>query len=82
MGGPREHYTKGNRPVKERQMPYGFTHMWTLMNKLNYLGKWGQIHREQDDSYEGRLEDGGVEKEGKRTHGRGQHCCDCWGVGV
>ena len=35
MGGPGEHYTKWNKPVKERQIPYDFTHMWNLMNKLN-----------------------------------------------
>ena len=29
------HYAKGNKPVRERQIPYDFTHMWNLMNKLN-----------------------------------------------
>ena len=24
--------------------------LWSLMNKLNKHGKWGQIHREQDDN--------------------------------
>ena len=33
--GPREHYAKWNKPVRERQIPYDFTHMWNLMNKLN-----------------------------------------------
>ena len=23
------------KPVKERQVPYGFTHIWNLMNKVN-----------------------------------------------
>ena len=23
------------KPVRERQIPYDFTHMWNLMNKLN-----------------------------------------------
>ena len=32
---PGEHYAKWNKPVRERQMPYNFTHMWTLLNKLN-----------------------------------------------
>ena len=30
-----EHYAKWNKPVRERQIPYDFTHMWNLMNKLN-----------------------------------------------
>ena len=35
MDGPGEHYAKWNKPVRERQIPYDFTHMWNLMNKLN-----------------------------------------------
>ena len=35
MDGPREHYAKWNKPVRERQIQYYFTHMWNLMNKLN-----------------------------------------------
>ena len=35
MDGPGEHYAKWNMPVRERQIPYDFTHMWNLMNKLN-----------------------------------------------
>ena len=27
------------------------------------------------------LGDGGIEQKGKRTHGHGQECADCWGVG-
>ena len=30
-----EHYPKLNQPVRERKIPYDFTHMWNLMNKLN-----------------------------------------------
>ena len=26
---------KGNKPVRERQVPYHFTRMWNLMNKLS-----------------------------------------------
>ena len=26
---------KWNKPVRERQIPYDFTYMWTLMNKIN-----------------------------------------------
>ena len=35
MDGPREHYAKWNKPVRERQLPYDLTHMWNLTNKLN-----------------------------------------------
>ena len=35
MDGPGEHYAKGNKTVRERQMPKVFTHMWNLMNELN-----------------------------------------------
>ena len=35
MDGPGEHYAKWNKPVRERQIPYDFTHMWNLTNKLN-----------------------------------------------
>ena len=35
MNGPGEHYAKWNKPVRERQIPYDFTYMWNLMNKIN-----------------------------------------------
>ena len=35
MDGPGEHYAKWNKPARERQIPYNFTHIWNLMNKLN-----------------------------------------------
>ena len=35
MGGPGEHYAELNKPVRERQVPYDFTHTWNLMNKKN-----------------------------------------------
>ena len=35
MDGPGEHYAKWNKPVRERQIPYGFTHMQNFMNKIN-----------------------------------------------
>ena len=35
MDGSGEHYAKPSNPVRERQIPYDFTPMWTLMNKLN-----------------------------------------------
>ena len=37
MDGPGVYYdyTKWNKPVRERQIPYDFTYMRTLMNKIN-----------------------------------------------
>ena len=35
MDGPGEHYVKWSKPVREKQIPYDFIHMWNLMNKLN-----------------------------------------------
>ena len=35
LGGPGEHYAKWNKPVRERQTPYDFTHVWNLMSKLD-----------------------------------------------
>ena len=32
MDGPGEHYAKLNKPGKERQIPYDFSHMWNQMN--------------------------------------------------
>ena len=39
MDGPGKYYAKLNKPVRERQMPYDFAHMWNLMNKLNKQAK-------------------------------------------
>ena len=50
MGGPGEHCAKWNKPVRERQMPYDLTHMWSLWTRsINKQSK--DRHREQDDSY-------------------------------
>ena len=35
MDGPREHYAKWNKPVRERKVPYDFTHLWNQMKTLN-----------------------------------------------
>ena len=35
VDGPGKNYAKWNKPVRERKMPYDFTFMWNLMNKLN-----------------------------------------------
>ena len=33
MIGAREYNAKQNKSVRERQIPYDFTHMWNLRNK-------------------------------------------------
>ena len=35
MDGPGKCYAKWNKPVKERQVPYDFTYIRNLMNKIN-----------------------------------------------
>ena len=35
MDGPEEHYAKWNKLIREKQLPYDFTDVWNLMNKLN-----------------------------------------------
>ena len=38
--GARVYYAKWNKSVKERQIPYDFTHMWNLENKTDeHLGR-------------------------------------------
>ena len=40
----RGHYTKWNKSVRESQIPYDFTHMWTLRNKTDeHRGREGKI---------------------------------------
>ena len=34
MDGSGEYYAEWNKPVRERQIPYAFTYMWNLMNKI------------------------------------------------
>ena len=33
--GPGNYHAKWNKPARERQIPYGFTDVWNLMNKIN-----------------------------------------------
>ena len=42
--GPGEHYAKCNKPVKERQISYGFIHV-ECNDKVNSKAKQKQIHR-------------------------------------
>ena len=36
MDGCREYYAKWNKLVRERQIPYDFTHVWNIMNKIKW----------------------------------------------
>ena len=35
MGGTRGYYAKWNKSDRERQIPYDFTYMWNLKEKVN-----------------------------------------------
>ena len=81
MDGPGEHYAKWNKPGRERQMLYDFTHLWNLTN-------WTCTHKQSRDrlidgeqmtASGGRLEGEEVEQKGKKIHRHGQQCGDCWG---
>ena len=45
MDGARGYYAKGNKSVRERQIPYDFTYMWNLKNIRNEQTKLKQTHR-------------------------------------
>ena len=81
MDGPGEYYAKWNKPVREKQIPYDFTHTWNLVNKLNYWTNEQNRKRLIDIRVTaiggGRLEGKGIEQKGKRTHVHGQQCGDC-----
>ena len=49
MDGAGEHYAKGNKPVRETQIPYDLTYRWNLMNKGNSQTELTPRHREQTD---------------------------------
>ena len=35
MDAPGEYKSEWNKPVRKKQIPHDFTHLWNLMNKLN-----------------------------------------------
>ena len=39
MDGTGEHYAKWSKPGRGRQIPYGLTYKWNLMNKTNKQAK-------------------------------------------
>ena len=47
MGGPRDHHTKRCKPIRERQISYDFTYIWTFekMIQMNLFAKQKQTHR-------------------------------------
>ena len=51
IDAPGEHYATWNKPVRERQIPYDFTYMWNLKNKINEQTELKQTHwhRKQTD---------------------------------
>ena len=58
MDGATEHYAKQNKSVRERQIPYYFTHLWNLRNKTNEQRKKRQTknqtlkYKEQTGGYQ------------------------------
>ena len=42
--GPADYYAKWNKPVREGQIPYDFTHMWNLRNKNKQNRNGGNGH--------------------------------------
>ena len=45
MAGPGGYYAKWNKSDRERQIPYDFTYMWNLKNKISEQTKQKQTHR-------------------------------------
>ena len=44
MDGTRGYYAKQNKSVRERQIPYDFTYIWNLRNKIDeHKRKEGKI---------------------------------------
>ena len=52
MDGPGDYYAEWNKPVRERQIPYDFTDLWNLINKIKLMNKIETEHgyMEQTDS--------------------------------
>ena len=66
MGGPRDYYTKWNKPVRERQIPHDFTSMWNLVNKIN----WQKIETEDEHMEQTAVQgDGGGRSRWKKVKG-------------
>ena len=53
MDGLGKHYAKWSKLVRERQIPYDFTHMWNWMNWTDKENEDRLIDGGQDDSWGG-----------------------------
>ena len=48
LDGARMYYAKRNKSIRERQIPYDFTHMWNLRNRtVEHMGRGGQRNRRE-----------------------------------
>jgi len=56
VDGAKRHYAKGNKSVRERQIPWDFTLLWNLRNKT--------------DEHRGREKEGEREREREANHKR------------
>ena len=82
MDGPREHYAKWNKSVRERQIPW-------FLSYVEFHEQTELTRKRETDSEGGgwqlvgggRLGGGGIERKGKRTHGHEQQWGDCSGEG-
>ena len=45
VDGDKIYYAKRNKPIRERQIPYDFTHMWSLRNKTDEYMGGGEIEK-------------------------------------
>ena len=50
MDGSRGYYAKWNKSGRERQIPYDFTYMWNLKNKINEQTKQKQTHTSREQT--------------------------------
>lgn len=55
MDGAREHYVKWNKSVRERKIPYDFTHMQNLRNKQAKGRKEGEKQTKKQSTLENKL---------------------------
>ena len=74
MNGTGEHYAKWSKPGGERQILYGLTYKWNLINKTKKWAKYNQRHgkKEQTDSNQ---RDGWREIMEKEREGSSRNMC-------
>ena len=79
MDGPGEHYAKWNKPIREKQILYDFTHVESneqteLISEIE-TDAWTESRMAAMEGWGGR----GIKQKGKRTHGHGQQRGDYGG---